>query len=139
MLAKICNIIRMCKEPLAYVVFGILTTVVNIAVYYLMSDVMKIHYLLANIIAWICSVLFAFLTNKIWVFESRLWQGKIVLAEMGSFFLARAATGVMDMLLMWMLVDIAAVEEMIAKVAVNVLVIVLNYVASKQWIFRKKI
>ncbi len=139
MLAKICNIIRMYKEPLAYVVFGILTTVVNIAVYYLMSDVMKIHYLLANIIAWICSVLFAFLTNKIWVFESRLWQGKIVLAEMGSFFLARAATGVMDMLLMWMLVDIAAVEEMIAKVAVNVLVIVLNYVASKQWIFRKKI
>lgn len=139
MLAKICNIIRMYKEPLAYVVFGILTTVVNIAVYYLMADVMKIHYLLANIIAWICSVLFAFLTNKIWVFESRLWQGKIVLAEMGSFFLARAATGVMDMLLMWMLVDIAAVEEMIAKVAVNVLVIVLNYVASKQWIFRKKI
>ena len=139
MLAKICNIIRMYKEPLAYVVFGILTTVVNIAVYYLMSDVMKIHYLLANIIAWICSVLFAFLTNKIWVFESRLWQGKIVLAEMGSFFLARAATGVMDMLLMWMLVDIAAVEEMIAKVAVNVLVIVLNYVASKQWIFRKKV
>ena len=139
MLAKICNIIRMYKEPLAYVVFGILTTVVNIAVYYLMSDVMKIHYLLANIIAWICSVLFAFLTNKIWVFESRLWQGKIVLAEMGSFFLARAATGVMDMLLMWMLVDIAAVEEMVAKVAVNVLVIVLNYVASKQWIFRKKV
>ena len=139
MLAKICNIIRMYKEPLAYVVFGILTTVVNIAVYYLMSDVMKIHYLLANIIAWICSVLFAFLTNKIWVFESRLWQGKIVLAEMGSFFLARAATGVMDMLLMWMLVDIAAVEEMIAKVAVNVLVIVLNYVASKRWILRKKI
>lgn len=121
-----------------YIFFGVLTTVVNIVVYYLMADIIEIYYLVSNVIAWIASVLFAFVTNKLWVFESKSWQGKKVLVEMGNFFLARAATGVMDMILMWCLADVAAIDEMIAKAGVNVLVIVLNYVASKLWIFHKK-
>lgn len=138
MLAKISHLIKAYKEPIMYIIFGVLTTVVNIVVYYLMADIIEIHYLVSNVIAWIASVLFAFVTNKLWVFESKSWQGKKVLVEMGNFFLARAATGVMDMILMWCLVDVVVIDEMIAKVGVNVLVIILNYVASKLWIFRKK-
>lgn len=124
------------KEPILYVVFGILTTVVNILVYYVASDVIQMHYLYANGVAWLVSVLFAFVTNKLFVFKSRSWRCRIIFAELVSFLLARTATGVMDMTFMWLLVDIVSVDEMLAKVGVNVLVIVLNYVASKLWIFK---
>ena len=139
------------KEPIAYIIFGVLTTLVNIVAYYVCADIVNLHYMISNIIAWIASILFAFVTNKLFVFDSKSWQGKVVVAEMGSFFLARVATGVMDMILMWLLIDILAVEaiftsagiaelisgELFAKVVVNVVVIVLNYIASKLWIFRK--
>ena len=138
------------KEPIAYLIFGVFTTLVNIAVYYLFADVWNAHYLISNVIAWIASVLFAFVTNKLFVFDSKSWQGKVVIAEMGSFFLARVATGVIDMVLMWLLIDIMIIDgvfvsagiatlisgEMFAKVVVNVIVVVLNYIASKLWIFR---
>ena len=152
------------KEPILYILFGVLTTLVNIVVYYLVADVLQVYYLAANMLAWVASVLFAFATNKTWVFESKSWKGSVVLPEMGSFVLARVATGVLDMALMWVLVDlclwsqagfgigeggymigalagmkvVVCSGEMMAKVLVNIVVIVLNYVASKLWIFRKK-
>ena len=141
------------QEPILYIVFGVLTTLVNILVYYLLADIASIYYLIANVIAWVVSVLFAFVTNKIFVFESKSWKASIVLPEMGGFFLARIATGVVDMVLMWLLIDVCLLGEMkfarpmtavtlsgemFAKILVNVVVIVLNYVASKLWIFRKK-
>ncbi len=140
------------KEPIAYIIFGVLTTLVNIVAYFLCSDVLGVYYLISNIIAWIASVLFAFVTNKLFVFESKSWRGKVVVTEMSSFFLARLATGLVDMILMWVFIDAIAIDaifvsvgiaglisgEMFAKVVVNVIVIVLNYVASKLWIFRKK-
>ena len=158
------ELIRKYKEPILYIIFGVLTTLVNIVVYYLMADVVFIYYLVANVIAWVSSVLFAFVTNKLFVFESKSWKGTVVLPEMGGFFLARFATGVVDMVLMWLLVDVLLWNqvglgigtegyvfgsvmdmqqvlcsgEMLAKVLVNVVIIVLNYVASKLWIFRKK-
>ncbi|MBE5887552.1 MAG: GtrA family protein [Lachnospiraceae bacterium] len=141
------------KEPILYILFGVLTTLVNIVVYYLMADVMLVYYLVSNACAWVASVLFAFVTNKLFVFESKSWKAFIVLPEMGGFFLARIATGVVDMVLMWLLIDVCLLGEMkfalpmtavtlsgemFAKILVNVVVIVLNYVASKLWIFRKK-
>ena len=134
------------KEPILYIVFGVLTTLVNILVYYLVSDVAAVYYLIANLCAWVASVLFAFVTNKLFVFESKSWKGAVVLPELGGFFLARVATGVVDMVLMWLLIDVVRMDrlelfgllagEMIAKILVNIVVIVLNYVASKLWIFR---
>ena len=157
------NLVKKYKEPILYIVFGVLTTLVNILIYYLAADVAAIYYLVANVIAWVVSVLFAFVTNKLFVFESKSWNGAIVLPEIGGFFLARVATGVVDMVLMWLLVDVLMWKqvgfglgtedyvfggimdmhqvlcsgEMLAKILVNVVVIVLNYVASKLWIFRK--
>ena len=126
------------KEPVLYLVFGVLTTLVNIAAYFCFADLFHVHYLVSNAIAWVLSVLFAFVTNKLFVFESKSTEWKSVWKELVSFVAARVATGVLDMVLMWLLVDLIMIEEMIAKVAVNVLVIVLNYIASKLWIFRKK-
>ena len=157
------TLLKRYKEPILYIVFGVLTTLVNILSYYLTADVLSVHYLIANGIAWGLSVLFAFVTNKLFVFESKSWKGVIVLPELGGFFLARVATGVVDMGLMWLLIDVLLWNqfgfglgaqgyvfgdpidmsqvlcsgEMLAKVLVNVIVIVLNYVASKLWIFRK--
>lgn len=130
------ELLKKYKEPILYILFGVLTTLVNIVVYYLVADVASIYYMIANVIAWIASVLFAFVTNKLFVFESKLWNGSVVLPEMGGFFLARVATGAVDMVLMWLVVDVAQMGDMFAKVFVNVVVIVLNYVASKLWIFR---
>ena len=136
------TLLRKYKELILYIVFGVLTTLVNILSYYLVADVLSVHYLIANGIAWVFSVLFAFVTNKIFVFESKSWRVSVMLPEMGGFFLARVATGIVDMVLMWLLVDCCMWSqdgfEMVAKVLVNVVVIVLNYVASKLWIFRKK-
>ncbi len=124
------------REPITYIVFGVLTTVVNIAVYYVFTEPVPVYYLLANALAWLLSVLFAFVTNKVFVFESKSWRFAVAIPEMGTFFLARIATGVMDMALMWLLVDVISVQEMWAKIVVNVLVVVANYLVSKLWIFR---
>ena len=77
-----------------YLVFGVLTTVVNIVVYYVAADCLKINYLIANIAAWFLSVLFAYVTNRKYVFESK---SDHILKEMISFFSARLATGALDM------------------------------------------
>ncbi len=82
------------------------------------------------------SVLFAFITNKIFVFEQRIWSFKIVVKEMRIFFTARIATGILDMMLMWVFVDILLISEMGTKVIVNVVVILLNYILSKWLVFQ---
>ena len=124
------------KEPIAYIFFGVLTTLVNVVVYYFCAEVLQIYYLIANVIAWVASVLFAFLTNKLWVFESKSWALSLVLKEGAGFFLARVATGVVDMVLMWLVVDGELLSgELVAKILVNIVVIILNYIASKLWIF----
>ena len=132
------NLLLKYKEPILYIIFGVLTTLVNIVVYFCFNDILHVHYLVSNAIAWVLSVLFAFVTNKLFVFESKSLQCLQVMRELGGFVAARGATGVLDMVLMWLLVDVIVMDEMFAKILVNVLVIVLNYVASKLWIFRKK-
>ena len=121
------------KEIIMYLIFGVLTTVVNIAVYYVMADMMHIHYMISNITAWFLSVLFAYTTNRKYVFESK--SNKIV-KEMISFFGARLATGIMDMVLMWIFVGLQIIPDFIAKVVTNIFVIIANYVLSKLVVFK---
>lgn len=120
-----------------YGVFGVLTTAVNMASYYLCFDVLSIPNLLSTAVAWLFAVLFAFVTNKLWVFESKTWGG-VWMRELVSFFSCRAATGVLDMAIMYIAVDRLAQNEMLWKLLSNVIVIVLNYIASKWLIFKKK-
>lgn len=145
------------KEFILYVVFGVLTTVVNIAVYWLMHDESHFSNVASTIAAWILSVIFAYITNKLFVFESKSFAVKLLLAEMGSFFLCRLLTGLMDLGIMYLFVDmdisglagkalkirVGSLPEfrisfaMAVKIASNVLVIILNYIASRLVIFKK--
>ena len=118
------------KEIIMYLVFGVLTTVVNIVVYFLSAELLHINYLISNALAWFLSVLFAYITNRKYVFES---SSQNILKEAVSFFSSRLATGILDMVLMWLFVY---VNDVIAKVIVNVIVVVLNYVLSKLVVFK---
>lgn len=117
-----------------YLVFGVLTTVVNIVAYYVVADCLKINYLIANIAAWFLSVLFAYVTNRKYVFESK---SDYILKEMISFFSARLATGALDMGFMYVAVNFQILPDFIAKIVANIFVIIANYVLSKLFIFKK--
>lgn len=124
------------KEVILYLVFGVCTTLVNIIVYYLCAHPLGMKTVPGTCIAWAVSVLFAYITNKIWVFESRSRDMKEVLREMVSFVSCRIATGVLDLVIMYLCVDVMHMPDMWIKIASNVLVVVLNYLASKLFIFR---
>ncbi|NUO23160.1 GtrA family protein [Faecalibacillus sp. H12] len=128
------NIIQKNKEIIMYLVFGVLTTVVNIVVYYIFSNLLHMNYLFSNAMAWFLSVLFAYVTNRKHVFDSKNNQ---IIKEAISFFGSRLATGIMDMVLMWFLVNFNIVNDVVAKVVVNVIVVILNYILSKLVVFKK--
>lgn len=123
------------KEVIMYLIFGVLTTVVNIVVYFVMADtsMMHIHYMISNVTAWFLSVLFAYITNRKYVFESK---SQNILKEIISFFGSRLATGAMDMVFMWLFVEFNILPGFIAKVISNVFVIVANYILSKLVVFK---
>lgn len=123
------------KEVIMYLIFGVLTTVVNIVVYFVMADarMMHIQYMISNVTAWFLSVLFAYVTNRKYVFESK---SQNLIKEMISFFSARLATGAMDMVFMWIFVGFNILPDFVAKVISNVFVIVANYVLSKLVVFK---
>lgn len=135
------------REQLAYLFFGGVTTAVNLVIYAGLHTLMGVGSDLSNLIAWAAAVLVAYVTNRKWVFRSRT-RGAAMLREMGGFVAARVATGVMDMAIMHVAVEVLgprlfpgpgrALWDIGCKVATNVLVIVLNYVFSKLFIFKKR-
>lgn len=125
------------KEVFLYLVFGVLTTVINIIVFCISNDLLKIEYKISNIIAWIVAVIFAFITNKIFVFESKNKSKEETTREAASFLIARLFSLVVDMVIMILMIDIININSIVAKVISNVVVIVINYIFSKFIIFRK--
>lgn len=105
---------------------------------------MSVVVLVSNILSWVCAFLFAFVTNKLWVFKSKSWKAEVCLPEFGKFFSARALTGVMEIVLVPLMVSLGldqtifGIEGMVAKVIVSVAVVILNYVFSKLFIFKSK-
>lgn len=126
------------REIILYLIFGIVTTLLNIVVYYICAHPLDMEVLSATVIAWILSVIFAYVTNKMWVFESRDIKWKVIVREIGFFFLARIATGFLDVSLMYVFVELLKWNDMFVKVGSNILVIVLNYVANKLLIFKRE-
>ena len=124
------------REQIAYLFFGGLTTVINIACYALLAA-LGLPTALANGIAWVVGVLVAYFTNRRWVFESRS-NGAAAVREFITFVACRVGTGVMDEIIMVLGVDRLHLWGLGVKVFSNVLVIILNYVFSKLIIFRKK-
>ena len=124
------------REQFWYLVVGGLTTLVDFAVYYLLSAVTPLHYLVIYWIAWAAAVLFAFFPNRSLVFRSQGKDG--ILRQFGEFVSSRIATFLIGEGLMFLLVDICHLSDKWMKLAVSVLIVVLNYIFSKLFVFRKK-
>ena len=124
------------REQFWYLVVGGLTTVVDFAVYYLLSAVTPLHYLVIYWIAWAAAVLFAFFPNRMLVFRSHEKDG--ILRQFGEFVFSRIATLLIGEGLMFLLVDICLLSDRRMKLIVSVLIVILNYVFSKLFVFRKK-
>lgn len=126
------------KSLILYVFFGGCTTLINWLAYYLCYSVAKIPNVPSTIIAWVLAVAFAFITNKIWVFDSKAFDRKTLLHEIWTFTAARIATGVLDVAIMYVTVDVLGWNANLWKLLSNIVVIVLNYVFSKLIVFKKK-
>lgn len=124
---------RLDKELFWYVVFGTLTTIVNIVVYFALEYI-GVNYIISNIIAWFLSVLFAYVTNRIWVFESK---SPDILKEMVLFFSGRIFSGVLDTALLYLFVDILTLGNTFSKIAVEIIITILNYLLSKLIVFKE--
>lgn len=132
------NLIKKHKPFIAYGIFGVFTTIVNIVTYNFCYSHLGINNTLSNIAAWILAVTFAYLTNKVWVFDSKSWKWEVLRREIPAFISCRLATGILDIVIMFICVDLMGLHALLMKVISNVLVIILNYIFSKLIIFRKK-
>ena len=121
------------RELVLYVIFGTFTFLVNIIVYFFFKDLLGVNYIISNILAWFFSVLFAYVTNRIWVFESK---SPNILKEMSLFFGGRIFSGVVDTALMYLFIDVMTIGDTISKIVVQIIVIILNYVFSKLIVFK---
>lgn len=122
----------------SYLVFGVLTTVVNYIVYLPLLNILHLSAALSNMIAWAAAVAFAYVTNKPFVFKSFDWSMKTVIPELGRFVSCRVASGAMETVIIFVAVDLLGWNGNIWKLVTSVLVVVLNYVFSKLIVFRKK-
>ena len=134
------NIYTKYKEIINYIIVGGLTTCVSLLTYYLLTFTIlnpniSIELQIATIISWIISVLFAFFTNKKYVFESK---NKFNFKEIISFILSRLSTLLIEMLLMYLLVTVCKYNDKIMKIVVQIIIIILNYLLSKFLVFKKK-
>lgn len=136
------DLLKKNKEIVLYIVFGGLTTVVNWVTYSLFVSFCSIT--VSNVIAWVFAVVFAYLTNKIFVFEQKSWKPNIAFFEFSKFVSSRLLTGVVEIAGVDILVyvglnqTIFGIEGMVAKVTVSIVVVILNYFFSKLIVFKEK-
>lgn len=138
MIEKIKGGFRKYEEVISYLFFGVCTTLVNLVVYWVAVNVFHIHYLVATAIAWAFAVAFAYVTNRIFVFKSKARGAWEILREIVSFVSCRVFSGVCEIVIMFMGVDLLGINDNVVKIICQVLVVVINYVLSKLIIFKKK-
>lgn len=124
------------KEAFMYLIFGVLTTAVDYIVALLCFHGAGFGEITSNNIAWLVSVAFAYITNKLFVFESKSFQGRVLFKEIVSFLSARIITLIMADIIIWGASELNT-DFLTAKIVSSVVVIVANYIFSKLIIFRK--
>lgn len=126
------------KEIINYLIFGGLTTVINFAVYVVLAKIMLVNEVIANVMAWIISVIFAYITNRVYVFESKNTGVKYIIKEFSSFIGCRIFSGIIDMGSFWLLFTVFKINDIVAKIIIAIIVVILNYLFSKLIIFKSK-
>ena len=123
------------RETITYVIFGILTTLVNFVIYYGLLH-LKVHYMIATPLAWVVAVLFAYFTNKHFVFFSHDYSPGVLLPELGRFALGRLITLLLEQGFLYVAVELLKGSERLMKLFAAVAVVILNYIFSKLFIFK---
>lgn len=147
MINKLCKLYHAYQEAIDYLFWGGMTTVVSwgsYSLFVLLLQGLDSVVFWANVLSWVCAVLFAFITNKLWVFQSKSWAADILFPELTKFLSSRIATGVFEMIAVPALVAIGlnqtifGIDGMVSKVLVSVAVVILNYILSKLFVFKNK-
>ena len=126
------------KDFIPYIFFGAVTTIVNVAAYWIFSHLLHLKVMPSTILAWFFAVYTAYITNRKWVFYSEENSKKGILREMISFFACRLTTGFIDWACMYIFVDLIHFNDVVIKILSNIIVIILNYAASRLLIFKKR-
>lgn len=139
---NVINLYKKYQEIINYLIVGVLTTVVSIVTYLLFSLVLDIEnnilFILANVLSWICAVIFAYVTNKKFVFNTTTSNKKEEIKVFSMFVSSRITTLLIELAFMFITVKVILINDKIAKVIAQFIVIVLNYVLSKLFVFKKK-
>lgn len=123
------------KMQILYLFFGGVSTVINIVIYFICAYLLKLDTAISTIIAWLTAVIIAFITNKFFVFESKSTS---IFHELYTFFACRIGTGLLDLAVMCITVDILHWNDLLMKIISNVIVVILNYILSKLIVFKNK-
>lgn len=137
MMQKIRSLLEKYWDVVTYLFFGVLTTVVNYVIYLPVYNLLGLTAAVSNAIAWVVAVAFAYLTNKPFVFRSHDWSAKTVVPELTKFVGCRLASGVMETVILFVTVDLLGWNGNLWKLVTSVLVVILNYLASKLLVFKK--
>ena len=137
-LKKISQFYRTHQEGMRYLIFGALTTLVNIVAYAIFYYVFHIDNAISNVIAWILGATFAYVTNRLYVFKSKVHTKKELIKEIVYFYGCRLLTLAIDEGIMILTVDKWGWNALVMKVIANIIVIILNFIFSKILIFKKK-
>ena len=134
---KIRKLFHKYYDVLAYLVFGVLTTVVNYLIYLPCYNLLGLSSSVSNVMAWVVAVAFAYVTNKPFVFHSHDWSRETVIPELSKFIGTRLGSGGLETLILFLAVDWLGLNGNVWKLVTSVLVVVLNYIGSKLLVFRK--
>ena len=136
---KIKELYTKYKEIINYLVFGVLSTVVNFVTYYITARFIGIDEVISSGISWFCSVTFAYITNKVFVFESKTNTSREFVKEMITFYLSRVLSGALcDVGTFALMVKVLHINDIVSKIVTQVMVVIVNYILSKLVIFKKK-
>ena len=130
MIKKLLDLYKKYKEIINYLIAGVLTTIVCLTTFFLCKDVLKIHYIISNVISWVIAVLFAYIVNRKFVFESKS-TGKAKVKEFINFIKYRLLSLLIETVCLYIMVDLIHMDSGISKIIVQIIVIVSNYIFSK--------
>ena len=131
------NLLKKYKQLCTYVFWGIGTTVVNLIVYFICTELFFMNHIHSNVIAWILAVIYAYISNKIFVFASKSWHPSVLFKEFFEFVSARFLSGVVETIILYTFVDCLHYPDGYVKIFAGLLIGTVNYLLSKLLIFKK--
>jgi Predicted membrane protein len=125
------------RETIMYLIFGVATTLVDAVTFFVFNNILRTGYIISTVIAWVFAVLFAYITNRIWVFKSEQSNFSAVMKEVVVFFIARIISLIFTIVWMICTVQLLHLDELLAKLLANIFVVIMNYMFSKLFIFKE--